>query len=91
MKDSEESKTKLQSTLSTLGILQLAGQQGKDAQGNPVRLYDFELNKQGQILLNGTDMALLMPQDEKSAPAAAKEPEQKPAPATTPAPAPAKK
>ena len=86
---SEESKSKLQSTLSTLSILQLAGQQGKDALGNAVRLYDFELNKQGQILLNGTDMTLLMPKDEKPTPTTTNETGQKPTPAPTPAPAPA--
>ena len=67
-----EKKERLQNAIATLGILQIAGQQGKDAQGKLVRTYDFELNKEGQILLNGTDLTLLLPKDEE--PAAAAEP-----------------
>lgn len=55
-----EEKEKLQEALSRMAVLQMAGQQGKDASGRPVRLYDFELNKEGKILLNGADMSALM-------------------------------
>jgi hypothetical protein len=53
-------KAKLEKTASVLTTLQLAGQQGKDSTGAPARTYDFELTKDGKILMNGADIGLLM-------------------------------
>ncbi len=46
----------LQETQSMLTVLQMAGQQ----QGDGMRVYNIELNQQGQVLINGTDMTVLM-------------------------------
>lgn len=62
-----EEKAGIETTLARLAALQVAGQQGKDEKGVPARLYDFELTKEGKILVNGTDMSLLMPQAAKPA------------------------
>jgi hypothetical protein len=51
-------KAKLEKAASTLTALQLAGQMGKDSTGAPARTYDFELTKDGKILMNGADISL---------------------------------
>ena len=38
----------------------MAGQMGKDGKGRDVRTYDFQLNEQGQALLNGSDLQMIM-------------------------------
>ncbi|WP_435641316.1 hypothetical protein [Micavibrio aeruginosavorus] len=47
--------------LAGLTMLQMVGQQqpGTDAKGRAVRTYDIELTKEGQMLMNGTDMTTL--------------------------------
>lgn len=77
-----EAAKKLQGTLVTLTVLQLSGQQGKDAAGKPMRSYNLELTPEGKVMVNGADLTTLM----TMAGAAAGQP--KPAPAQT-APAPA--
>lgn len=57
-----EKATHIQDTLRTLTALQLAGQQGTDAQGRKVRTYDITLDQQGKSMLNGADMSVLFPQ-----------------------------
>jgi len=56
-------KEKLQKTVSMLAVMQMVGQQGKNAEGKPVRTYDLEMNAQGQTLLNGADINVLLPRD----------------------------
>lgn len=62
-----EEKEKLQETVSMLAVMQMVGQQGKNAEGKPVRTYDFEMNAQGQTLLNGADINALLPKDGEGA------------------------
>lgn len=56
----EAQKQKIQDTLAALAIVKMAGQMGKDDQGRDIRSYKLELNQQGQTLLNGTDLQMLM-------------------------------
>ncbi|MCB9991009.1 MAG: hypothetical protein H6867_06475 [Rhodospirillales bacterium] len=53
-------KQSLQKTLSMLAVLQMAGQMDKDDKGQDIRVYNLELNEQGQALLNGTDLQMVM-------------------------------
>lgn len=64
---SPEEKEKLQKTVSMLAVMQMIGKQGKNAEGKPVRTYDFEMNAQGQTLLNGADINALLPKDGEGA------------------------
>ncbi|MGZ9097234.1 MAG: hypothetical protein ACXW30_02930 [Micavibrio sp.] len=54
-----EQKQSLQGTLVTLTVLQLSGQQGKNAEGQPVRSYDLELTNEGKIMVNGADLSAI--------------------------------
>lgn len=56
--DAAQKKT-MQDTLATLAVVQMIGQMEKNSAGKDVRVYNFELNEQGQALLNGTDMQML--------------------------------
>lgn len=49
-------KNSAQKILQTLTILQMVGQQGKNAQGQDIRSYDLELTADGKTLLNGADL-----------------------------------
>ncbi len=51
-------KARLQKTIQNLTVFNLAGQAEKRG-GKTVKLYDFELTPQGQMLLNGSDLSLL--------------------------------
>ena len=53
-------KQRIQQTLGVLSVLKMAGQMGKDGKGRDVRTYDFQLNEQGQALLNGSDLQMIM-------------------------------
>jgi len=53
-------KEKLQKIAGTIATLQLAGQQGTNTAGKPARIYNFELKKDGKILLNGADMSTFL-------------------------------
>lgn len=46
--------------LTTLTTLQMVGQQGTSTTGKPSRTYDFVLDEQGKMLLNGTDINVLI-------------------------------
>lgn len=56
----EEKMPGLQKAVTSLMVLKMAGQMGKDGKGRDIRSYVFELNEQGQAMLNGTDMKTLM-------------------------------
>jgi hypothetical protein len=51
-------KAALQKTIQTLTVLNLAGQAEKRGD-KTVKIYDFELTPQGQMLLNGSDLSVL--------------------------------
>lgn len=53
-------KAQAQNTLQTFTILQMVGQQGKNAKGQDIRSYDLELTADGKTLLNGADMMTVM-------------------------------
>lgn len=55
-----ETLKKLQGTFVTLTVLQLSGQQGKDAAGKPMRSYNLELTPEGKVMVNGADLTTLM-------------------------------
>ncbi len=55
-----ERKTSAQSLLQTLTILQMVGQQSKNANGQDIRTYDLELTADGKTLLNGADLMTVM-------------------------------
>lgn len=55
-----EKKQSVQDTLAALALVKMVGQMGKDAQGRDIRTYKLELNEQGQAMLNGTDLQMLM-------------------------------
>jgi hypothetical protein len=73
---------KLQGTFVTLSVLQLSGQQGKDATGKSMRSYNLELTPEGKVMVNGADLTTLM----TLAGAAAGQPKAAPAPAAAPVP-----
>lgn len=52
-------KARLNKSLITLTILQMTGQQGVDAQGQPMRSYNLELTNDGKIMINGADLSML--------------------------------
>lgn len=54
-------KQQMGEVLAGLTMLQMVGQQqpGTDEKGRAVRTYDIELTKEGQMLMNGTDMTTL--------------------------------
>ncbi len=56
----EAKKKSIQDTLATLAIVKMAGQMDKDDKGRDIRTYKLELNQQGQAMLNGTDLNMLM-------------------------------
>ncbi len=56
----EGKAAQLQQAATILTILQMVGQNETNDSGDAVRVYNVELNKQGQTLLNGTDMQALM-------------------------------
>ncbi len=49
-----------QDSVKMISMLQMLGQQGKNAEGKEVRTYKIELTEAGQVTLNGADMAALM-------------------------------
>lgn len=49
-------KEKIKKTVKALSVMKLVGQQGKDKDGNAVRIYDFTLDESGQTQLNGTNI-----------------------------------
>lgn len=51
-------KAKLQKLIQTLGVINLAGQAEKRGD-KTYKIYDFELAKDGRMLLNGSDLSLL--------------------------------
>lgn len=75
-----EQKQSLQGTLVTLTVLQLSGQQGKNAAGQAIRSYDLELTNEGKIMVNGADLSAIQ------ALAGAAAGQDKAAPKETPAP-----
>lgn len=58
-KDPEE-QAQANQVLTVLTTLQMVGQQGTNASGKPSRTYDFVLDEKGQMLLNGTDINVLI-------------------------------
>lgn len=56
----EAKKSKLNGLVGMLTMLQMMGQQGTDAQGQPIRTYNFELTKDGQSMLNGSNLENIM-------------------------------
>ena len=46
--------------MQTLTLMQMMGQQGKNAKGQDIRSYDLELTTAGNILLNGADLSTVM-------------------------------
>lgn len=52
----------IQRELQFLAPIQMFGSQETDAQGRNMRVYKFSVNEQGQILLNGTDLSMMMGQ-----------------------------
>lgn len=57
-----QEKESLDKLLKTLSLIQMLGQQGTDAGGRAVRMYNFELTKDGKTMLNGTDLGTLTQQ-----------------------------
>lgn len=55
-----EKKAKAQQMVQHLTLLQMLGQQGKNAKGQDIRSYDLELTAEGKTLLNGADLATVM-------------------------------
>ena len=55
-----EQKANAQSLLQTLTMLQMVGQQSKNANGQDIRTYDLELTADGKTLLNGADLMTVM-------------------------------
>ncbi len=53
-------RAKIAESLKTLGVIKMVGQMGQDDQGRDVRNYEFELNPQGQMMLNGTDLQTIL-------------------------------
>lgn len=53
-------KEKAQKALQSMTFLQMIGQQSKNAAGQDIRAYDFELTTDGKTLLNGADMMSVM-------------------------------
>lgn len=51
-------KAKIEKTLQTLTVINLAGQ-AEQKDGKTVKSYDFQLTKEGKMLLNGSDLSLL--------------------------------
>lgn len=49
-------KASAQKALQILTILQMVGQQGKNAKGQDIRSYDLELTAEGKTMLNGADL-----------------------------------
>jgi hypothetical protein len=49
-----------QSALQGLTMLKMIGQEGTDASGHAVRLYKFTMGPQGEVTLNGMDLAPLL-------------------------------
>ena len=68
-----DAKARMNNALVTLTVLQLAGQQGTNADGKPVRSYNLELTKDGKIMINGADLSML-----KALAGAGKKPEEAP-------------
>lgn len=56
----QKKKQSIQQTLGMLSIVKMVGQMSKNAAGQDVRSYNFELNEQGKTMLNGTDLQVLM-------------------------------
>ncbi len=59
---SQGQKAEVQKAVQTLALLQLLGRQEKDGQGRDVRVYEFKLGPQGQMLLNGADLNAVLGQ-----------------------------
>lgn len=57
---SAENKASASNALQALTFLQVVGQQGTNAKGQPIRSYDVEVTADGKQLLNGTDLMTLM-------------------------------
>ncbi len=49
-----------QQAVGMISMLQMLGQQGKNAEGKEVRTYKIDLTEAGQIMLNGADMGAMM-------------------------------
>lgn len=56
---------KLTKMLKVLSVMQLVGQQSKNAQGQPARIYKFTLDEQGNVLLNGTALQTIIGQTQQ--------------------------
>mgnify|MGYP006203655431 CR=1 FL=1 len=61
-----EEKTKLEEAAARLMVLQVVGKSSTNEQGEPVRLYDFELTPDGHFLLNGSDLSATGQQKEQA-------------------------
>ncbi len=55
----EKERKLIQENIQALAVAQLMGRQEKDEQGRDVRVYDFNVNEQGVMTLNGVDMSAL--------------------------------
>lgn len=55
-----DKKKSMQEMLQTLTVMQMVGQQGKNAKEQDIRYYDLELTADGKTLLNGADLATVM-------------------------------
>lgn len=53
---SPQTKAQAQQFLQTFTILQMVGQQGKNAKGQDIRAYNLELSADGKTMLNGADL-----------------------------------
>jgi type II secretory pathway pseudopilin PulG len=58
---SPEQRKRVSDAIMALSMLQMMGQSETDSNG-PYRLYDFVLQKDGQMLMNGTDVRSMIPQ-----------------------------
>lgn len=57
---SAENKDSANNAVQILTLMQLLGQQGTNAAGQPIRSYDLEVTSDGKKLLNGADIMTLM-------------------------------
>lgn len=55
-----ESKQSATEALQAMTVLQMIGQQGTNAVGQPIRSYDVEITPDGKRLLNGADLMTIM-------------------------------
>ncbi len=68
--DIDDGKQKsIKDSLSMLAIVKMVGQIEKDKAGRDIRAYNLEFNKEGQALLNGTDLQMLLQATQGAAPA----------------------